>query len=107
MTDDIWNEGSAHALAVRIAGAASELIDESGQPAQDNSILMLFNSSDDPVDFKLPQTDSRTTAWSRLLDSADQSLTSGTARGTYKVQGRSVVVLADLTRQQRRAEARG
>jgi glycogen operon protein len=106
MTDEIWNEGSAHALAVRIAGAASELLDESGRPAQDNSILMLFNSSDDPVDFKLPQTDSRTTAWSRLLDSADQSLTSGTVRGTYKVQGRSVVVLADLTREQRRAEAR-
>jgi glycogen operon protein len=106
MTDDIWNEGSAHALAVRLAGSATELNDDAGQPVQDNSVLMLFNSSDDPVDFKLAQTDSRTTAWTRLLDSAAPDQTSSTVRGTYKVQGRSVVVLADFSRRPRPAATR-
>ena len=104
MTDEVWDEGDAHALAVRIAGNAADLLDDSGQPVRDNSVLMLFNSSEDPVEFKLPQNDNRSTTWSRLLDSADPEMTSITVRGTYKVQGHGVAVLGDLTRPQRRAE---
>jgi glycogen operon protein len=97
MTDEVWNEDSVHVLAARIAGAAVDLRDENGRPLQDNSVLMLFNPSDDVVEFKLPANDSRGVTWSRLLDSSNQTLISGSIRGTYKLERRSVAVLADFS----------
>jgi glycogen operon protein len=102
MTDEDWTEGGAHALAMRIAGAASNLRDETGRPAQDNSILMLFNSSEDPVEFRLPPNDSRAATWSRLLDSSQPESQAGSVRGSYTVNGRTVVVLADLLQRRNR-----
>jgi glycogen operon protein len=97
MTEDDWTADTAHALGVRLAGAAVDLRDENGRPLQDNSILMLFNSSDDAVDFRLPMNDSRDRNWSRLLDSFNPELTSGSVRGTYRLDSRSVAVLADVS----------
>ena len=49
------------------------------------------------MSFKLPANDGGKEAWSRLLDSSDQTLISGSVSGTYKLEARSVAVLADLS----------
>ena len=54
MTEGDWDDGYRRALAVRLAGAASDLIDERGNVLLDNSILMLLNASEEPVEFVIP-----------------------------------------------------
>ncbi len=66
---EAYLDGYRRALAVRLAGAASDLVDERGNVLLDNSILMLFNASEEPVEFVIPP-DGGSASWLLALDTA-------------------------------------
>lgn len=69
MAEGDWDDGYRRALAVRLAGAASDLVDERGNVLLDNSILMLFNASEEPVEFVIPP-DGGSASWLLAFDTA-------------------------------------
>ena len=54
MTADAWRHDHARALAVYLAGDGLTDVTPHGEPVRDDSFVMLFNASADPVHFTLP-----------------------------------------------------
>ncbi len=94
MTDENW-QADNRVLACRIAGTASDLMDEYGNLLEDETMLIMLNSGDKAVEFHLPAESARRPRWRVLLDT-DQPRLSGerVTHGTYVVAGRSLVVLS-------------
>ncbi len=76
MTEGDWDDGYRRALAVRLAGAASDLIDERGNVLLDNSILMLLNASSEDVEFSIPP-DGGSASWLLAFDTASPGKAAG------------------------------
>jgi glycogen operon protein len=94
MTDRDWNNAENRALAVRIAGMAADLLDESGRPVVDDTLLILFNPGDRDQAFRLPAA-GLGARWTLLLDTArpddhDRPLRAN----SYTLTSRSMAVLA-------------
>ena len=54
MTAQAWQQGFARALAVFLSGDGLTDVDRRGQPVRDDSFVLLFNASAEPVTFRLP-----------------------------------------------------
>jgi glycogen operon protein len=54
MTDAEWREKHARSLGVYFSGSGLTESDERGRPLSDQSFLVLFNSSDKDVEFRVP-----------------------------------------------------
>jgi len=100
MTNEMWDDSGTHALAVRIAGEASDATLGQDVPQEDDTVLLLFNASDEPVIFTLPPAHGRA-GWRRLLDTAAPEVTAGNAREHYTVNARSMAVFAEPPRRRR------
>lgn len=70
MTESDWDDSYRRALAVRLAGAASDLVDERGNVLLDNSLLILLNGSEQEVEFTVPP-DGTPAAWLLAFDTSD------------------------------------
>jgi glycogen operon protein len=101
MTEGDWDESYRRALAIRLAGAASDLVDERGTVLLDNSILILLNASEEEVAFTIPP-DGGSQTWLLAFDSASPGLefASESARHRSKrtLAPRSMVVFESPTR---------
>jgi glycogen operon protein len=94
MTDADW-QADNRILACRIAGTSSDLVDDHGNPIYDETMLIMLNSDEDPVEFTLPPESSRRPRWRILLDTAQPRLGGErVTHGRYQVAGRSLVVLS-------------
>ena len=100
MTDEDWDAGFARAVAVFVNGESIPTTDAYGERIVDDSFLVIFNASDQPIDWCIPGPQ-----WSRRwtidLDTADPRR--GTARTvnrrpseTLEVSDRSMVVLRSV-----------
>ena len=98
MSDEDWSDEAFHAFAIRLYGAAAEHVDEQNRPIVADTLVVLMNSSDDPVDFALPRTVGRV-RWRLAFDTADPDATPRDypSRATYSVRGRSMVILEHPT----------
>ena len=94
MTDRTWNSPDARALGVLLSGASVNELDERGRPIRGNSLLVLYNAADTPLDFCLPG-DGGVHVWQPLLDtSCEQSAGSEFGIGSfYRMQPRSLALL--------------
>ncbi len=101
MTDDDWDAGFARSVAVFMNGGTIPTTDSYGERIVDDSFLVIFNASDQPIEWCIPGPE-----WSRRwtidLDTADPRR--GTARTVNKRPGdvldvldRSMVVLRSIT----------
>jgi glycogen operon protein len=99
MTDEEWHADGVRTLGLRLAGDAIDEVGVRGEQITDDTLLLIFNASRDPVDFKLPNHAG--SPWRILVDTTTATIENGErsiASGeTYAVAGRSVVVL-DLKR---------
>ncbi|GHB34851.1 glycogen operon protein GlgX homolog [Streptomyces xanthochromogenes] len=73
MGDTDWERGDAHAIAVYLCADRPMERDAQGRPLPDDTFLLLFNSSGDPVDFRLPPA-AYGEKWHVALDTADLSV---------------------------------
>ncbi|MFK0221027.1 glycogen debranching protein GlgX [Streptomyces vinaceus] len=69
MEDEDWAWPQAGALAMFLNGGAITEPDRYGNPVTDDSFLLMFNSSDTAVDFRLP-ADRFGARWTLLVDTA-------------------------------------
>jgi glycogen operon protein len=69
MTGDDWDAGFAKSLTVFLNGRAISEPDRRGERVQDDSFLMLFNASDEDLQFTVPPR-RYGPRWSRVLDTA-------------------------------------
>jgi isoamylase len=96
MSEQEWNQGTAHCLGLFLAGDATDTYDAQGNLLTDDDFLILLNNGETVTDFKfapfLPQR------WEVTLDtSAEEPIGEGeprvAAEGTFVVQPRSLVLL--------------
>jgi isoamylase len=96
MTDEAWSENDQD-LAVYIAGAAADLLDDRGEPVRDDTMLILLNAGAAETTFVLPVFGGRKT-WRLLLDTSQPRLNNERVRGTtYTLPSRSIAVLSHPT----------
>jgi isoamylase len=67
MTDEDWEAGFAKSLTVFLNGRAITEPDRRGERVQDDSFLLLFNASDDDLQFVIPPR-RYGPRWSKVLD---------------------------------------
>jgi len=94
MTDRLWSSPDARALGVLLSGASIDELDERGQPTRGNTLLVLYNAADAPLDFQLP-SDGVVHWWEPLLDTArSQPSSSRLASGdAYSLAPHSLALL--------------
>jgi glycogen operon protein len=93
MTDEMWNAPHVRALGMRLNGDAIDEVDERGERMVGETLLTIFNASDDVEPFTLPAAS--TDAWEILVDTADpwkpaRKLPAG---DRYGLQPRSMAVI--------------
>jgi glycogen operon protein len=94
MDDEAWSDDD-QAVGVYIAGAAADLLDERGDPTRDDNMLLLFNSRDEDIEFRLPMQGRRRSGWRIELDTARLGERRHAVQGvTYLLERRSVAVLS-------------
>jgi glycogen operon protein len=100
MEEANWDEAHRRALGVHVAGAASDLTDERGELLTDNSLIMLFNASDEAVPFNLPRGIG-SGRWLLCFDTADprrQEDSHIDLSSPVSVEARSLVVFRSAAR---------
>ncbi len=103
MSEEDWNAGFAKSLAVFLNGAAIPSPSERGEPVNDSTYYLLFNSHHEPLDFTIPDR-KWGERWSVVLNTADekdfmQEEENGPAidaGAVLQVQPRSLVLLRRL-----------
>ncbi len=69
MTDDDWEAGFAKSLTVFLNGRAISEPDRRGERVQDDSFLMMFNASDNDLQFVVPPR-RYGPRWAKVVDTA-------------------------------------
>jgi glycogen operon protein len=83
MTEEDWEAGFAKSLTVFLNGEAITEPDRRGEPIRDDSFLLLFNASEQDLDFTVPPA-RYGQVWQHLLDTGllDTGLEAGAAGGS-------------------------
>jgi isoamylase len=91
-----WQTGGWLTLGVFLNGAEIPTVSRTGSPVIDDSFVILFNASDEAVEFRLPAV-AFGRRWAHELSTADPSLPVAqavyAARGSVPVESRSLTIL--------------
>ncbi len=93
MTQEDWDRGDAHALAVFLNGQAIASNDREGRQIRGSSFLIFFNAHYEPLEFTLPPLVGD--SWRLLIDTGDDDAVGAgfEAGAQLEVRDRSLVVL--------------
>ncbi|MFN2646623.1 MAG: glycogen debranching protein GlgX [Burkholderiales bacterium] len=86
MTQRQWEESSTQGLGMLLLGRRLAERDEHGSPIEDDDLLLLVNSDEEPIDFVLPAG-----GWHLLLDTAAPG---GGVADPYPLAARALALLA-------------
>jgi len=86
LTEENWNDATAHSLGMLIDGQATDETDDKGRPIRGDTMLVLVNASEADVDFTLPPG-----SWSTVVDTA---CTPQSPDGRYQIKPFSLVLLS-------------
>jgi isoamylase len=99
MTVEEWEKEYARCLGMWLHGDGLPESDERGRPLRDSSFMVLFNAHDEVIEFKLP--DAEGSQWRTEVDTSSPTgeppAERASPQGTYPLQGRSLVVLRELS----------
>jgi isoamylase len=92
--DAAWGDAERRCFGLRLAGDAIEEVDPRGMPIVGDTLMILFNSGEDDVEFALPPV-RRRQRWHRIVDTAAGTKRDGSWLDAhrYRVRGRSLVLL--------------
>jgi glycogen operon protein len=71
MSDEEWDTSFVKTVGMMLYGDALDLKDWFGEPVTDETFLMLFSASHEPVEFTLPSVPGR--PWTMLIDTVDEA----------------------------------
>jgi isoamylase len=96
MSEEDWSNSETRCFGLRIAGNAIDENDQRGNRVTDDTLLIILNSHQEPLDFTLP-ADQPGQQWDLLVDTREAT---GKRRHpplqasqTYQVEGRSLAML--------------
>ncbi|MHA7272238.1 glycogen debranching protein GlgX [Arthrobacter sp. TMT4-20] len=94
MAPEDWDTGFGRSIGVFLNGQGISGRDARGQRITDQNFLLLFNASDEPVDFTLPPQE-YAPAWDEVIDTAGKYADSDAipAEATITLEAKSMVVL--------------
>ncbi|MHA7141351.1 glycogen debranching protein GlgX [Arthrobacter sp. CAL618] len=94
MAPEDWDTGFGRSIGVFLNGQGISGRDARGQRITDQNFLLLFNASDEPVDFTLPPQEYAPT-WDEVIDTAGKYADSDAipAEATITLEAKSMVVL--------------
>ncbi|MCA9034915.1 MAG: glycogen debranching protein GlgX [Planctomycetaceae bacterium] len=94
IADHEWHSGTVRALGMRLNGASIDEVDDRGKPISGDTLLVLFNSNPEKIDFRLPHH-KPSERWISLIDTSlpRTEQIAFSHDNTYPLQDRSVVVL--------------
>jgi glycogen operon protein len=87
LTEEDWQDATAHSVGMLIDGQATDETDDKGEPIRGDTMLVLVNASDADIDVTLPQGD-----WSALVDTSCEPQ-SPPPNGGYQLKPFSLVLL--------------
>jgi isoamylase len=97
MRDEDWNNPETRCIGLRMAGDAIDETDEHGNAIADDTLLVLLNSQEKPVEFVLPGQGADR-QWTVVLDSSKPSLKKQSvqkqADRPFMLAARSLMVLS-------------
>jgi glycogen operon protein len=70
MTEEDWDAGFAKSLAMYLNGNGIRETDERGEPVGDDCFYLVFNASDEQIEFTLPPAD-YAEGWTVVVDTAE------------------------------------
>jgi isoamylase len=70
MSEEEWNSPFVRCLGMLISGDAADLVNSDGQPARDDTFLLLINAHHEPVAFLLPGEEQL--EWEQILDTTNE-----------------------------------
>ncbi|MBP2215745.1 glycogen debranching protein GlgX [Arthrobacter sp. CAN_C5] len=94
MAPEDWDTGFGRSIGVFLNGQGISGRDARGQRITDQNFLLLFNASDEPVDFTLPPRE-YAPAWDEVIDTAGKFADSDSipSEATITLEAKSMVVL--------------
>jgi len=96
MSDSEWHDARVQAFGYRLCELAMDESNERGEPITDDTLLILFNASAEPVDFVLPDAHPGK-LWELLVDTAREEEPENLVRlnvgSKIEMTGRSAMVL--------------
>ncbi|MGI8424445.1 MAG: glycogen debranching protein GlgX [Chloroflexota bacterium] len=100
MSEEQWNNQNLRTLGLWLAGNAADLLDERGNRAVDDTLVILMNSSPEAVRFRLPPAPG-SERWTLVLDTERPGAAEGSRSfrggGTYRLGPRSMALLKHAT----------
>jgi len=96
MTDEEWNTGWVRSLALRLSGVHLDMVDESGDPLADQTVLILLNAHHEAVSFTRAEVDAET-EWELGFDTAqpNEHGRAWTFGEPYELQARTLAVFVE------------
>jgi isoamylase len=97
MSDEEWRAGSVHTVGLRLAGDAIGEQGERGEPIVDDTLLLILNAADEPIEFALPNHEGR--PWQLVFDTTSETMPAVAERrelhggSALSVAARSTVLL--------------
>ena len=99
MTEEDWNASWGRCIGMLLGGEALNEVDENGEPVIDDTLLIVFNSHIEPVQFLLPRSDEGI-KWEVLINTnfSDPATAYSMGNGvkSIEVSGRSIVALRQV-----------
>jgi glycogen operon protein len=96
MTAEHWNQDFARSIAVFLNGQGLHAVDSEGQKVIDDNFYIIFNSSGQAIEYKLPD-ESYATDWRIIFNTAQYGQEEGKqlykANEKINIDGRSVILL--------------
>jgi isoamylase len=96
LSDEAWNEAWNKSIAMMLNGKTLGVMDEEGNPVEDDSFLIIVNAADQGVEYKLPEPPN-TSPWRQVLDTEniDDPFAENEVHDQVIVGGRAVRVYSD------------
>jgi glycogen operon protein len=95
MSDEEWTQGHARCLGAHLSGRGLSERDEYGVPVEDDDLMLLFNASDQEIEFRLGMNGDA--PWHVRVDTDSESgvpaQTEYATGAAYPLRGRSLVLL--------------
>ncbi len=106
MTPEEWSTGWMRSLAVMFNGETLGEADEAGEPVEDDSFLILLNSSTENVAYTLGASP-QGRGWKLLMNThnLEEPFDEEPIDGSLEVAGRSVMLLRELTPEEAKTDA--